>query len=53
MGQHGLEILLGFDSDAYIGKNLKRYEDMKEKWGNSSMEEWKAGGQGKRQIDLK
>ena len=49
--QHELDTLLGFDSDAYIGENLKKYEELKEKWANSSMEEWKAGGDGKNWID--
>jgi hypothetical protein len=44
--QHELDTLLGLDSDAYINENLKKSEDLKEKWANSSMEEWKAGGQG-------
>ncbi|KAF9792353.1 hypothetical protein BJ322DRAFT_1206981 [Thelephora terrestris] len=42
--QHGLDTLMGFDSDAYINENLKKYEELKEKWANSSVEEWKAGG---------
>lgn len=45
--QHELDTLLGLDSDAYISENLKKHEDLKEKWANSSIEEWKAGGQGK------
>jgi len=44
--QRELDVLLGLDSDAYISENLKKYEDVKEKWANSSMEEWKTGGQG-------
>jgi len=45
--QYELDTLLGLDSDAYIGENLRKYEDLKEKWANSSMEEWNAGAQGK------
>lgn len=45
--QHELDTLFGFDSDAYIGENLKEYEELKEKWANSAMEERKAGGDGK------
>ena len=44
--QHGLDTLLGLDSDAYISENMKKYEDLKEKWANSSMEDWRTGGQG-------
>ena len=47
MDQHELNILLGLDSGAYINENMTKYEDLKQKWVNSSMEEWKAGGQGK------
>ncbi|KAF9653056.1 hypothetical protein BDM02DRAFT_3183021 [Thelephora ganbajun] len=43
--QHKLDTLLGLDSDAYIGENLRKYEDLKDKWANSSMEEWNAGAQ--------
>ena len=31
----------------YINDNLRVYEDLKEKWENSSVEEWNAGVQGK------
>lgn len=49
--QRELDVLLGLDSDAYINENLKKYEDVKERWANSSMEEWKAGGQGENWTD--
>jgi len=45
--QHELDTLLGLDSDAYINENLGKYEDLKKKWANSSMEEWNGGAQGK------
>lgn len=45
--QRELDTLLGLNSDAYISDNLKKYEGLKEKWANSSMEEWRTGGQGK------
>ena len=45
--QHELDTLLGLDSNAYISGNLRKYEDMKEKWANSTTEEWNAGAQGK------
>lgn len=38
---------MGLDSDAYINENLGKYEDLKKKWENSSMEEWNAGAEGK------
>lgn len=38
---------MGLDSDAYINENLRKYEELKEKWANSSMEEWNAGPRGK------
>jgi hypothetical protein len=45
--QHELDTLLGLDSDSYISENLRKYEDLKEKWANSSTDEWNAGAQGK------
>lgn len=45
--QHELDTLLAFDSDAYINDNLRKYEDLRGKWANSSMEEWNTGAQGK------
>ena len=44
--QHGLDVLLGLDADAHVNENLMKYEDLKKKWANSSMEEWNAGAQG-------